>query len=252
MQDRLGHFHTLPPLPSLIQQGQSCIIVHGYSSVSKSFPSFFLRAVSCNKILTYLISSWQSWHLLSETVLWLYWLINKHDQGQVFKTYLYFSLCSCPMSSSWEGHILLLVWGREWEAHGAGKIHPNLPIWGLSRSIGSQLNSQADEQVHPRSTVLFSSAQSLSCVRLFVTPWTAARQAALSIINSQSLLKLLSIVSMTPSNHLILCRPILLLPSIFPSITVFSKESVLHIRWPKNCFQLQHHSFQWIFSADFL
>ena len=75
--------------------------------------------------------------------------------------------------------------------------------------------------------------QLLSCVRLFVTPWTVAHQASLSITNSQSLLKLMSIKSVTPSNHLILCRPLILLPSVFPSIRVFSSESVLHIRWPK-------------------
>ena len=78
-----------------------------------------------------------------------------------------------------------------------------------------------------------SSVQSLSRVRLFVTPWTAARQASLSIANSRSLLKLMSIKSVMPSNHLILCCPLLLLPSIFPSFRVFSNESVLHIRWPK-------------------
>ena len=78
----------------------------------------------------------------------------------------------------------------------------------------------------------FSSVQSLSCVRLFATPWTAAHQASLSITNSRSLLKLMSIVSVIPSNHLILCHP-LLPPSIFPSIRVFSNESVLHSRWPK-------------------
>ena len=66
-----------------------------------------------------------------------------------------------------------------------------------------------------------------------VTPWTAAHQASLSITNSRSLLKLMSIESVMPSNHLILCRPLFLLPSIFPSIRVFSNESVLHIRWPK-------------------
>ena len=78
------------------------------------------------------------------------------------------------------------------------------------------------------------SVQSLSCVRLFATPWTAACQASLSITNSQSLLKLMSIESMMPcNNHLILCRPLFLLPSVFPSIRVFSKESLLHIRWPK-------------------
>ena len=77
----------------------------------------------------------------------------------------------------------------------------------------------------------FSSVQLLSHVRLFVTPWTAACQASLSITNSQSLLKLMSIESVMPSNHLILCRPLLLPPSIFPSIGVFSNESVLCIRW---------------------
>ena len=74
---------------------------------------------------------------------------------------------------------------------------------------------------------------SLSHVQLFVTPWTAARKASLSITNSQSLFKLMSIESVMPSNHLILYHPLLLLPSIFPSIRVFSNESVLHIRWPK-------------------
>ena len=78
-----------------------------------------------------------------------------------------------------------------------------------------------------------SSVQSLSRVQLFVTPWTAAHQAFLSIANSWSLLKLMSIESVIPSNHLILCCPLLLMPSIFPSIRVFSNESVLHIRWPK-------------------
>ena len=79
----------------------------------------------------------------------------------------------------------------------------------------------------------FSSVQSLSHVRLFATPWITARQASLSITNSRSLLKLMSIESVMPSNHLILCRPLLLLPPIPPSIRVFSNESVLRIRWPK-------------------
>ena len=81
--------------------------------------------------------------------------------------------------------------------------------------------------------VQFSSLQLPSRVRLFETPWTAAHQASLSITNSRSLLKLTSIESVMPSSHLILCRPLLLLPSVFPSIRVFSNESVLHIRWPK-------------------
>ena len=80
---------------------------------------------------------------------------------------------------------------------------------------------------------MFSSVQLLSHVPLFETPWTAAHQVFLSITNSQSLPKLVSIESVMPSNHLILCRPLLLLPSIFPSIRVFSNESGLHIRWPK-------------------
>ena len=77
-----------------------------------------------------------------------------------------------------------------------------------------------------------SSVQPLSHVRLFATPWTAARQASLSITNPWSLLTLMSIESVIPSNHLILCHPLLLLPSIFPSLKVFSNESVLHVRWP--------------------
>ena len=75
--------------------------------------------------------------------------------------------------------------------------------------------------------------QSLSHVQLFATPWIATHQASLSITNSQSLSKLMSIKSVMPSNHLILCCPLLLLPSIFPSSRVFSNESALHIRWPK-------------------
>ena len=78
-----------------------------------------------------------------------------------------------------------------------------------------------------------SSVQSLSCVQLFATPWTAAHQASLSITNPHSLLKLMSIESVMPSNYIILCHPLLLLPPIFPSIRVFSNESALHIRWPK-------------------
>ena len=79
----------------------------------------------------------------------------------------------------------------------------------------------------------FTSVQSLSHVWLFATPWTAAHQASLSITNSQSPPKPMSIELMMPSNHLILCHPLLLLPSIFPTIRVFSNESALHMRWPK-------------------
>ena len=79
----------------------------------------------------------------------------------------------------------------------------------------------------------FSSVQSLSRIRLFATPWTAACQASLFITSSRSPPKPISIESVMPSNHLILCHPLVLLPSIFPSIRVFSNESVLHISWPK-------------------
>ena len=79
----------------------------------------------------------------------------------------------------------------------------------------------------------FSSVQSLSRLQLFATPWTVAHQASLSITNSWSLLKLMSIKSLMPSNHLILCHPLLFLPSIFPSMSVFSNKLALHNRWPK-------------------
>ena len=90
-----------------------------------------------------------------------------------------------------------------------------------------------------------SSSVQLSCVRLFAASWTVARKASLSITNSWNLLKLMSIELVMPSNYLILCWPLLLPPSIFPSIRVFSNESVLPISWPKVLeFQLQHQSFQ--------
>ena len=81
--------------------------------------------------------------------------------------------------------------------------------------------------------IQFSSVQLLSCFRLFATPWTATHQASLSVTNTQSLRKLMSIELVMSSNHLILCRPLLFLPSIFHSIRVFSNESALFIRWPK-------------------
>ena len=95
------------------------------------------------------------------------------------------------------------------------------------------------------SSILFSGVQH------FVTPWTAAHQASLSITNSQSLLKLMSIELVMPSNHLILCRPLLLPPSIFPNISVFSNESVLRIRWPKywsSSFNINPYNEYWLIS----
>ena len=102
---------------------------------------------------------------------------------------------------------------------------PNIPVTPATLSPAAE----------PGDWRSLSSVQSLSCVRLFATPWTTARQASLSITNSQSPSKPMSIESVMPSNHLIFCYPFLFLPSIFPSIRVFSKESVLHIRWPKYC-----------------
>ena len=86
---------------------------------------------------------------------------------------------------------------------------------------------------NPSEEIQFSSVQLLSRVWLSATPWAAARQTSLSNTNSQSLPKLMSVESVMPSNHLILCRPLLLLPSIFPSIRIFSNEAALRIRWPK-------------------
>ena len=93
-------------------------------------------------------------------------------------------------------------------------------------------SSQTTRESSPPLTQ-FNSVQLLSRVQLFVTPWTTACQASLSITNSRSLLKLMSIELVMPSNHLILCHPLLFSPSIFPSIRVFSNESALRIRWPK-------------------
>ena len=123
-------------------------------------------------------------------------------------------------------------------------------------SCGGPTGSSCQERSCPEGgrccyCYLFSSVQSLSRVQLFEIPWAAACKVSLSITNSRSLLKLKSIELLMPSNHLILCRLLLLLPSIFPSIRVFSSESVFHIRWPKVLeFQLQHKSFQWIFRTD--
>ena len=104
----------------------------------------------------------------------------------------------------------------------------------IPRPIKAKTGCAEDKPRNHFCCYLVSAVQSLSRVRLFATPWTAAHQASLSITNSRSLLKFMSIESVMPSNHLILCHPLLLPPSIFPSITVFSDESVL-IRWPKDC-----------------
>ena len=101
------------------------------------------------------------------------------------------------------------------------------------RQTPSRVKAAETSSAAPAVNPLLTLVHPLSRVRLFRTPWTAAHQASLSFTVSRSLLKLMSMESVTPSNRLILCRPPLLLPSIFPSIRVFSKESALHMRWPK-------------------
>ena len=118
----------------------------------------------------------------------------------------------------------LLVFKLENRVHCSNKLGKS---WIKAKSIRHVYQRISED------LIFFSSVQSLSRVQLFVTPWTAARQASLSITNSQSLLKLMSIKSVMPSNHLILCCPLLLPPLVFPSIKVFSNESVLCSRWPK-------------------
>ena len=110
-----------------------------------------------------------------------------------------------------------------------------LEIWGTFNWLFSEdcVFNENIAILSARVEVCSSSVQMLNRVRLLAIPWTAARQASLSLTNSQSLLKLVSTESVMPSNHLILCHPLLLSPSIFPSIRVFSNESALHIRWPK-------------------
>ena len=117
--------------------------------------------------------------------------------------------CECPGVSSG-------VTGQRWPAAGLGALSVSVHAWDLFEEVA---------------IIFIHSVQSLSHIRLFVTPWTAAQQASLSTTNSQSLLKLMSMELVMPCNHFILCRP--LPPSIFPSIRVFSNESVLCIRWPK-------------------
>ena len=142
-------------------------------------------------------------------------------------------LCSpCLMSTgygdSFPGHTLVSVSEQ--------LVPPSVGLgWICALSLGSCRRGSVPgifqwklQHLHIKTKMLL-----FSCVGLFVTPWTAAHQASLSLSTSQSLFKLMSIELMTPSNHLILCFPLLLLPSLFPSIRVFSNESALQIRWPK-------------------
>ena len=112
-----------------------------------------------------------------------------------------------------------------------------MTLWTVNHGLSVlwRLESRSNPNTSPKAStyLVLNVAQFLSHVQQSVTPWTAARQASPSFTISWSLLKLMSIESVMPSNHLILCHPLLLLPSIFPSIRVFPSESVLHIRWPK-------------------
>ena len=138
---------------------------------------------------------------------------------------LFLSLPSFPKySSEWQ------VPQDQVSSHSLHLI-PASPYW-LPTNFTSCTFSFSDN-IEPFNWFCLSSVQLLSCVQLFETPWTGARQASMSITNSVSLLKLMSIASVMPSNHLILRHPLFLLPSIFPSIRVFFNESVLRIRWPK-------------------
>ena len=138
--------------------------------------------------------------------------------------------CSLPGSSV---HGILQARILEWVAISFSRRSSQPRDWTCVSCIaGGFFTACAIGKVH---LINFSSVQFLRCVWLFATPWTAAYQASLSITNFQSWLKLMSMESVMPSNHLILCRPLLLPPSIFPSIRVFSHESALRIRWPKYC-----------------
>ena len=152
-------------------------------------------------------------------------------------------LSKLPKSDSFQHHRLqhtrLLSFTVSWSLLKLMSIESVMPSNHLILHIpfSSCFQSFPESGSFPMSWLLtsvqFSLVLFLSRVQLFVTPWTAALQASLSITNSWSLLKLMSIESVMPSNHLILCHPLLLLPSIFPSIRVFSNESVLRIKWPK-------------------
>ena len=156
------------------------------------------------------------------------------------------STCQCRGNrklafDSWVRHI---SWRRKWELDPVfftGKSHEQRSLVVCKGPVGLQSVtwlSESTVQHIPRYSVQFSSVQSLSRVWLFATPLITAHQASLSITSSQSLLKLMPIESVMPSSHLILCRPLLLLPPIPPNIRVFSNESTLRMRWPSFSFNI--------------
>jgi len=147
--------------------------------------------------------------------------------------------CSSPLERIQVG--VCLIHPLWYVAYSSRSLRLSVSLWGLLFVSASQWVMSGTllcpylqiEMIPGKSPSMFSSVQLLNYVWLFATPRTAAHQASLSFTNSRSLLKLMSIESVMPSNHLVLCHLLLLLPSIFPSIRVFSSESVLHIRWPK-------------------
>ena len=167
-------------------------------------------------------------------------------RGEVWQTIIH----GVTKSQKWQNKEERAKWCNEWLVESQSS--------GQSLSMNFWSGCAESRTLECKRTSYLSSVQSLSRVWLFVIPWTAARQASLSIANSWSFLRLMFIESVMSSNHFILCRPLLLLPSIFSSIRVFSNESVLRIKVLEYLvakvleFQLQHQSFQWIFRTDFL
>ena len=145
-------------------------------------------------------------------------------------------VASVKRSSAWMELMAAILGSYAWKNRDSGvpelSFKPRLPLSSCLPQ-GKSFTSPSLSLLIYKKGIQFSSVQTLSRVRLFATPWTTAHQASLSITNSRRLLILMSIESVMPSNHLILCRPIILLPPIFPSIRVFSNESVFQIRWPK-------------------
>ena len=169
--------------------------------------------------------------------------------------WLHIVIIKCYLLSQFPPHFLFSLFSTDTSIHSNPLLHPitsnllpktvcstfllSFRLWCIQRILNicwmpNTFLGTKDSEMNTYQSLVISSVQSLSRVWLFVTPWTAARQASLSITNSWSLLKLMSIELVMPSNHLILCCPLLLPPSIFPSIRIFSNESVLHIRWPKD------------------
>ena len=147
-----------------------------------------------------------------------------------------------PKSQTWEwlnNNSRLMWWQKEQCLVSSGFYFytcPNLPgNWNCSNERGSEAHQHRTRMAGVKPFPISPSTVQFSRVRLFATPWIVARQALLSITNSQSSLRLTSIESLMPSSHLILCRPLLLLPPIPPSIRVFSNELTLRMRWPKYC-----------------